>query len=82
MRYWVKTLVLAISFFLIQSNPAYAHERWFADQDGRPLTDQVSNYPELSDALPGTSIWHLGYDRGDWAKTAVGTHQNTPFQEC
>lgn len=48
--------------------------RWFADQDGLPLTDQVSNYPALSDALPGTSIWHFGYDRGDWVKTAVGTH--------
>ena len=37
MRYWVKTLVLAISFFLIQSTPAYAHERWFADQDGQHI---------------------------------------------
>jgi hypothetical protein len=52
--------------------------RWFADQDGLPLTDQVSNYPALSDALPGTSIWHFGDDRGDWVKTAVGTHQDTP----
>lgn len=52
--------------------------RWFADEDGLPLTDQVSNYPALKDALPGTSIWHFGYDRGDWVKTAVGTHQDTP----
>ncbi len=52
--------------------------RWFADKTGLPLTDQVSNYPALSDALPGTSIWHFGYDRGDWVKTAVGTHQDTP----
>ena len=52
--------------------------KWFADQDGHPLTDQVSNYPALDNALPGTSIWHFGYDRGDWVKTAVGTHQDTP----
>lgn len=52
--------------------------RWFSDQDGLPLTDQVSNFPALNDALPGTSIWHFGYDRGDWVKTAVGTHQDTP----
>lgn len=52
--------------------------RWFADQNGLPLVDQVSNYPPLRDALPGTSIWHFGYDRGDWVKTAVGTHQDTP----
>ena len=52
--------------------------KWFADQDGLPLTDQVSNYAVLIDGLPGTSIWHFGYDRGDWVKTAVGTHQDTP----
>lgn len=52
--------------------------RWFADQDGLPLVGQVSDYPALKDALPGTSIWHFGYDRGDWVKTAVGTHQDTP----
>ncbi len=52
--------------------------KWFADKDGLPLVGQVSNYPELSDALPGMSVWHFGYDRGDWAKTAVGVHQDTP----
>ena len=52
--------------------------KWFADKDGLPLIDQVSNYPALNDALPGTSIWHFGYDRGDWAKRAAGTHQDTP----
>lgn len=52
--------------------------RWFADQDSLPLTDQVFNFPALKDALPGTLIWHFGYDRGDWLKTGAGTHQDTP----
>lgn len=52
--------------------------KWFADQDGLPLVGKVSDFPPLADVLPGTSIWHFGYDRGDWLKTATGTHQDTP----
>lgn len=52
--------------------------KWFADQDGLPLVGKVSDFPPLADAFPGTSIWHFGYDRGDWLKTATGTHQDTP----
>jgi hypothetical protein len=35
-------------------------------------------FPSLALALPGTSIWHFEYNRGDWLKTAVGIHQDTP----
>lgn len=52
--------------------------KWFADKDGLPLIGRVSDYSDLGGALPGTSVWHFGYDRGDWVKTAVGTHQDTP----
>ena len=37
MRYMVRALVLAIFLFLIQGSPAYAHERWFVDQDGQHI---------------------------------------------
>lgn len=52
--------------------------KWFADQNGLPLVGKASDFPSLADVLPGTSIWHFGYDRGDWLKTATGTHQDTP----
>jgi len=37
MRYMVRALVLAVFLFLIQGGPAYAHERWFVDQDGQHI---------------------------------------------
>lgn len=52
--------------------------KWFADADGYPLRASTQAFPSLAQALPGTSIWHFGYTRGDWLKTAVGTHQDTP----
>jgi len=52
--------------------------KWFADADGFPLRAPTQAFPSLALALPGTSIWHFGYTRGSWLKTAVGTHQDTP----
>lgn len=52
--------------------------KWFADTDGYPLRASTQAFPSLALALPGTSIWHFGYNRGDWLKTAVGIHQDTP----
>ena len=52
--------------------------KWFAAQDGQPLVGKKSDFPALTSLLPGTSLWHFGYDRGNWIKTAVGTHQDTP----
>jgi len=52
--------------------------KWFADTDGYPLRASTEAFPSLASALPGTSIWHFGYNRGDWLKTAVGIHQDTP----
>lgn len=37
MRKLLKALLLAGPFFLLQNNPAYAHERWFTDQDGQHI---------------------------------------------
>jgi hypothetical protein len=52
--------------------------KWFADDDGFPLRAPTQAFPSLVGSLPGTSIWHFGYTRGSWLKTAVGTHQDTP----
>lgn len=52
--------------------------KWFADEDGFPLRAPTQAFPALAGSLPGTSIWHFGYTRGSWLKTAVGTHQDTP----
>ncbi len=52
--------------------------KWFADEYGFPLRAPTGAFPSLVEALPGTSIWHFGYTRGSWLKTAVGTHQDTP----
>lgn len=52
--------------------------KWFADDDGFPLRAPTQAVPSLAGSLPGTSIWHFGYTRGSWLKTAVGTHQDTP----
>jgi hypothetical protein len=52
--------------------------KWFADEDGFPLRAPTQAFPSLAGSLPGTSIWHFGYTRGSWLKTAVGTHQDTP----
>lgn len=52
--------------------------KWFADEDGYPMSAPIQAFPSLALALPGASIWHFGYNRGDWLKTAVGIHQDTP----
>lgn len=53
--------------------------KWFSSEDGLPLTGRLADFPELARSLPGTSLWHFGYERGDWAKSAVGAHQDTPL---
>lgn len=52
--------------------------KWFCSADGFPLIDNQDSVPSISHFFPGTSIWHFGYTRGSWLKTAVGTHQDTP----
>ena len=52
--------------------------KWFCSHDGLPLVGRISDIPTLNDVFPGTSIWHFGYTRGDWLKTATHTHQDTP----
>lgn len=53
--------------------------RWFADQDGLPFIAAIADFPELSDLLPGTSVYHFGYMRGDWISRIVGPSQNNPW---
>lgn len=52
--------------------------KWFADHDGLPMIGKLADFPELASVLPGTSLWHFGYDRGTWVKTGFFTHQDTP----
>jgi hypothetical protein len=52
--------------------------KWFCSGDGLPLVDTKGTLPTLASAFPGTSVWHFGYVRGDWLKTAAGAHQDTP----
>ncbi len=52
--------------------------KWFCSSDDLPLADKKSELPSLASAFPGTSIWHFGYVRGSWLKTAAGAHQDTP----
>ena len=52
--------------------------KWFCCSDRLPLRGNLTDFPELTKIFPGTSIWHFGYIRGDWLKSAVGTHQDSP----
>lgn len=52
--------------------------KWFAAEDGSPLVANTTEFPELADVLPGVSLWHFGYDRGNWVRTSVRTHQDSP----
>jgi hypothetical protein len=52
--------------------------KWFCSSDGLPLVAKKDSLPGLAGAFPGTSIWHFGYVRGSWLKTAAGAHQDTP----
>lgn len=52
--------------------------KWFCCDDNLPLVVRRSEIPELSDAFPGTSVWHFGYVRDNWLKGAAGSHQDTP----
>jgi hypothetical protein len=52
--------------------------KWFCSGDGLPLADNKDVLPMLTSSFPGTSVWHFGYVRGTWLKTAAGAHQDTP----
>jgi hypothetical protein len=52
--------------------------KWFCSADGLPLEDRLESLGEAARFFPGTTVWHYGYTRGSWLKTAVGTHQDTP----
>ena len=53
--------------------------KWFADEDGLPLKGSLADFKELVDALPGTSLWHFGYNRGGWIKPITGPAQSGPW---
>lgn len=52
--------------------------KWFCNSEQLPLKGNVADFANLKDIFPGTSIWHFGYARGDWLKSTVGTHQDSP----
>jgi hypothetical protein len=53
--------------------------RWFATEDGLPLVSERRDFPELAEHLPGTSIWHFGYDKGKWIRRITSPGQNNPW---
>ncbi len=52
---------------------------WFCAEDGLPLTGDLKEFPELRPLLPGTSVWHFGYSRGDWIRRIAGPEQSNPW---
>jgi hypothetical protein len=53
--------------------------RWFSATDGLPLVGRIEDFPKLREALPGTSVWHFGYNRGGWIKRIAGPEQTNPW---
>lgn len=53
--------------------------KWFADADGLPLVASTTDFPSLAGALPGTSIWHFGYNRGGWINRIAGPEQSNAW---
>jgi hypothetical protein len=53
--------------------------KWFAAEDELPLVGSLTDFEELANVLPGTSLWHFGYNRGGWIKPITGPAQNNPW---
>lgn len=44
-----------------------------------PIVLNLNDFPELRKYLPGTSVWHFGYQRGGWIKRIAGPEQSNPW---
>lgn len=53
--------------------------RWFSTDDKLPLVGTLDDFPILRERIPGTSIWHFGYNRGGWIKRISGPDQTNPW---
>lgn len=53
--------------------------RWFCSDDHLPLRAAVAEFDCLRDKLPGTLVWHFGYNRGGWIKRIAGSEQTNPW---
>ena len=53
--------------------------KWFADEDGLPLKGSLADFEELVDILPGTSLWHFGYNRAGRINPIKGAAQSNPY---
>lgn len=53
--------------------------RWFVDAQELPIPLRVSDFPELQGRLPGTMVWHFGYQRGGWMKEIRQANPNNPY---
>jgi hypothetical protein len=53
--------------------------RWFSASDGLPLVGRIEDFPKLREVLPGTSVYHFGYNRGGWIKRIAGPDQTNPW---
>lgn len=53
--------------------------KWFADEDDLPLVASLADFPDIKSWLPGTSLWHFGYNRGGWINRIAGPEQKNPW---
>jgi len=53
--------------------------RWFCDGKQLPFVGSLASFPQLKEALPGTLVWHYGYQRGGWINRITGPEQNNPW---
>jgi hypothetical protein len=53
--------------------------KWFADDDELPLVASLDDFPDIAETMPGTSLWHFGYNRGGWIKPISGPEQTNPW---
>ncbi len=53
--------------------------RWFCGDDELPLVATVADFDYVRDKLPGTLVWHFGYNRGGWIKRIAGSEQTNPW---
>lgn len=53
--------------------------KWFADEDGLPLIASLADFQDIAAIVPGTSLWHFGYNRGGWIKPISGPEQTNPW---
>lgn len=63
----------------IEDSKQPAVRKWFSQDGMLPITTNKANCPEMDKYLPGTAIWHFGYDCDGWIQPLLSSRQNTPW---